>query len=364
MPSSPPHTTLPTPRLAEVEHLRTALIDYQTALQRTTTISGALATEILTLLSSAQIITDALRAERAILLVLEDQRANELLSHELLLALMGHVLRGVMDSQETRQQHGRIAGLRRRLEARADERAHHDLLVLLQQTDAALAGVAQAALQQRAQAQAVGLKPDGVLAAAARWHLTHQQTDSRWLGRQPLMRLVIPDEAMIEATEQLRQHGDAELLAVLDRHPAVAAVLINNAALTIPYRFCGKRRHYKPDAIVRLATRPLRANDQVPLHLEPFAEEPLLDRLQAGGGPDAADGGADLATMLGTAVFVVLEVRRSRDVRDQAQVAAAERWCATMSAARRWGHWLYLCCATVEELPERLETLAATHAGL
>jgi hypothetical protein len=62
-----------------------------------------------------------------------------------------------------------------------------------------------------------------------------------------------------------------------------------------------------------------------------------------------------------TAVFVVLEIRKSRDVRDQAQAAAAERWCVAMSAEGSWGRWLYLCCATVEELPARLDALAATY---
>jgi hypothetical protein len=73
MPTSPPDTTLLAPRLPEVENLRAALVDYQAALQSTATISGTLASKILDVLTSAQIITDALRAERAILLVLEQQ---------------------------------------------------------------------------------------------------------------------------------------------------------------------------------------------------------------------------------------------------------------------------------------------------
>ena len=67
----------------------------------------------------------------------------------------------------------------------------------------------------------------------------------------------------------------------------------------------------------------------------------------------------DLAAALRGAVFVVLEIRRSRDVRDQAQAAAAERWCAAMSADGRWGCWIYLLCPTVEELPARLDALVA-----
>ena len=121
------------------------------------------------------------------------------------------------------------------------------------------------------------------------------------------------------------QHGFVVLLSVLDRHPAVAAVLINNATLTSPYRFCGKRRYYKPDAIVRLVTGPLTTDGQVPTHPDPLTNGLLLDRLQVAEMPDAAEDGADLTTMLDAALFVVLEIRQPRDVRDQAQAAAAER---------------------------------------
>jgi hypothetical protein len=187
MSTASPHTTLPVPRLPEVDNLRAALADYRTALQSTGSISSALTTEILAVLTSAQVITDALRAEHVILLVLEQQRqSNARLSHELLLVLMGHVLRGVMCSQAARQQHGRIAELERRLASSGDDRVRHDLGVLLQQMDTMLARVAQVALQRRAQARTHGLNPNGVLAAAARWQLTQQQqeADRWWRGEQ------------------------------------------------------------------------------------------------------------------------------------------------------------------------------------
>ena len=259
MPIASPNTTLPAPRLPEVENLRASLADYHAALQSTATISGALASDILAALTSAQIITDALRAERAILLVLEQQHQSiARLSRELRLALMGHVLRGAMRSQAARQQHGRIAALRPQLTSSIDDRARHDLLVLLQQTDTTLARVAQAALQQRAQARVRGLNPDGVLAAAARWHLAQQQqeVDRWWSGEQPFIPVLTPEERAIQATGAIIRHAGADLLAALDNHPAVAALLINDASLAIPYRFCGKRRTYVPDAIVRLATEP------------------------------------------------------------------------------------------------------------
>jgi hypothetical protein len=83
--------------------------------------------------------------------VLEQQHQSiARLSRALLLALMGHMLRGVMRGQAARQQHGRIAALRLRLASSVDDRTRHDLLVLLQQTDTTLARVAQAALQRRA----------------------------------------------------------------------------------------------------------------------------------------------------------------------------------------------------------------------
>jgi hypothetical protein len=88
------------------------------------------------------------------------------------------------------------------LASSVDDRARHDLRVLLQQTDTTLAHVAQAALQQRAQARTHALNPDGVLAAAARWHLTQQQqkADGWWRGEQLFMRLLTPEERAIEAT--------------------------------------------------------------------------------------------------------------------------------------------------------------------
>jgi hypothetical protein len=363
MPKPPSPSTLPATRLPEVENLRAALANYHVALQCTATISGALATEILTVLTSAQVITDALRAERAILLVLEQQQSKARLSRDLLLALMGHVLRGVMRSQEARQQYGRIDGLRRRLASSIDDRARHDLLVLLQQADTTLARVAQAALQQRARARMRGLNPDGVLAAAARWHIAQQQqeADSWWWDERPLLHLVMPEEAAIEATGELIRHSGVDLLAILENHPAVAAVLINNALLTIPYRFCGKQRRYQPDALVRLATDPMPTDDRAPSCPEPLPAEPLIDHLLAGDASIAADEGPDLAAVFRGAIFVVLEIRRSRDVRDQAQTEAVERWCAATSADGRWGRWVYLLCPTVEELPARMDALAATH---
>jgi hypothetical protein len=362
MPTSSPHTTLPAPRLPEVENLRAALAGYQSALQSTPSISGALATEILAVLTSAQVITDALRVERAILLVLDQQlQSNALLSRELLLALMGHVLRGVMRSQEAHQQHGRIAGLRRWLASSIDDRARHDLCVLLQQADTTLARVAQAALQQRAQARKRGLSPDGILAAAARWHLAQQQreADRWWSGEQQFMRLLTPEERAIEATEAIIEHAGADLLAALDGHPAVAAVLINDASLAIPYRFCGKRRTYVPDAIVRLATEPVATDNPLAPDPESLRAGALIDRLIAGDALSAADDQVELTATFRTAVFAVLEIRRSRDVRDQAQAEAAEHWCAAMSAAGNWGRWVYLLCPTVEELPARLDVLIA-----
>jgi hypothetical protein len=240
---------------------------------------------------------------------------------------------------------------------------HHDLLVLLQQSDATLARIAQAAVQQRTQARARGLNPDGILAAAARWHIAQQQqeADSWWWDERPLLHLVMPEEAAIEATEELIRHGGVDLLAVLEHHPAVAAVLINNTSLTIPYRFCGKQRRYKPDAIVRLATELMTTDDHALPRPDPLTAGRLIDHLLAGDASIAADEGPDLAAVFRGAIFVVLEIRRSRDVRDQAQTEVAERWCAAMSADGRWGRWVYLLCPTVEELPARLDALAATH---
>jgi hypothetical protein len=363
MPTASPHTNLPVPRLPEVEHLRAALADYHGVLQSTGTIGGTLTSEILDVLTGAQIITDALRAERAILLVLDQQPSIMRLNRELLLALMGHVLRGVMRSQAARQQHGQIAGLRLRLASSGDDRARHDLLVLLQQTDTMLARVAQAALDQRVQARARGLNPDGILAAAARWHIAQlrQEADGWWSGEQPFIPVLTPEERAIQATGAIIRHAGADLLAALDNHPAVAALLINDASLAIPYRFCGKRRTYVPDAIVRLATEPGPIDDPLAPDPEMLAAESLIDRLIAGEALSVTDETVDLAAAFRTAVFVVLEIRRSRDVRDQAQAVAAEHWCAAMSAEGNWGHWLYLCCATVEELPARLDALVATH---
>jgi hypothetical protein len=298
------------------------------------------------------------------LMLLEQQmQSNALLSHDLLLALIAHVLRGAMRSREAQQQQGRIAGLQRGLHNTLDEQTRHDLLVLLQQTDAALARVAQAATQQRNQARAQGLNPDGILAAAARWHVRQRQQEvDSWLwDNSPLLRLVMPEAAAIETTEEIIRHGGADLLAALDHHPAVAAFLINNALLTIPYQFCGKQRRYQPDAIVRLATKRTMADDQAPPWTDPLTAEPLIDHLMEGKGLIAVDDEVGLDATFCETVFVVVEVRRSRDVRDQAQAEAAERWCAAMSADGRWGRWVYLLCSTVEELPARLDALAATY---
>jgi hypothetical protein len=128
------------------------------------------------------------------------------------------------------------------------------------------------------------------------------------------------------------RHGGADLLAALAHHPAVAAVLINDASLTIPYRFCGKRRAYVPDAIVRLATEPMTIENPLSGDSELHAAESLVERLIAGKPLSAVDEPMDLASAFSRAVFVVLEIRRSRDVRDQAQARAAERWCTAMSA--------------------------------
>jgi hypothetical protein len=213
------------------------------------------------------------------------------------------------------------------------------------------------------QARARGLNPDGVLAAAARWHLAQQQqeVDRCWSGEQPFIPVLTPEERAIEATEAIIRHAGVDLLAALDGHPAVAALLINDGSLAMPYRFCGKRRTYVPDAIVRLATEPGPIDDPFVPDPEVRAAESLIDRLIAGEALGVADETVDLAAAFRTAVYVVLEIRRSRDVRDQAQAEAAERWCAAMSAAGNWGRWLYLCCATFEELPARLDVLAATY---
>jgi hypothetical protein len=214
-----------------------------------------------------------------------------------------------------------------------------------------------------AQARTHGLNPDGVLAAAARWHVAQQQqeADGWWSGEQPLISVPTPEERAIEATEAIIEHAGADLLAALDGHPVVAALLINDGSLTIPYRFCGKRHKYMPDAIVRLAAEPVPIEDPLAPDPEVRTAEALIDRVIAGEALSVADDMMDQEGAFRTAVFVVLEVRRSRDVRDQAQAEAAKRWCAAMSAEVSWGRWVYFLCPTMEELPERLGTLAAPY---
>jgi len=233
--------------------------------------------------------------------------------------------------------------------------------VLIRQSEATLGRVAQAAAQQRAQARARGLNPHGWLAAATRWHVAQERNRAAIpYSGEVIISLGTPEAAAIAATEVLIREGGADLLTVLETQPHVASVLINRTTLRIPYRFRGKQRQYIPDALVRLSAE--RSTVAPPDAREPVALEALL----AGEDPTAAtrsdaDDEAALAAVLRGAVFVVLEIRRSRDVRDQAQAEAAERWCAAMTATGTWGHRVYLVCPTVEELPMRLDALIAAH---
>jgi hypothetical protein len=359
-PSSP--ATLPAPRIAEAEHIRTAIANHLATLQSSPTISSALATEILTVLSGTQFITDVLRAERFILQTLEwRSQANRLISRDFVLAMMGHMFLGIMGSRIARQQHGQIAGLRKQVERGPQERTCHDLRVLLQQMDATLARVAQAALEQRAQAQMHGITPDGILAAAAHWHFAEKQRRraDAWKWRYPMYVVMQTlDERSVEAATEMLQFGAGDLLVTINDHPAVATILVNNATLTIPYHFRGKWRSYVPDAVVTLANPSKPSVNFFDEEAEERAAKALVERMLS---PEPVAVEDEQASDLRSEVFVVVEVRRARDVRDQAQSEAAEHWCAALSADGSYGQWHYVCCETVEELPAHLTALAALY---